>query len=427
MKNKIYIETYGCTANRNDSQIMAGVLEESKFNLTSLEEADHIIINSCGVKSSTEEKIIHNLERLSKMGKSIIIAGCLTKINPERIKKTIPNFSAMLDTKSIDKMGDVIKEINKGKTKIIKFSKISKDKTLLPHVSSDKIINIIQVSEGCLSNCSFCGTKLARGNLKSYRPENIRESIRKSITSGIKEIYLTSQDMSAYGRDIGTNLTELLNSITEIEGDFMIRVGMMNPLHLNAAEIENLIKIFKNKNVFNFLHLCLQSGSNNVLKIMKRGYKAEDFVYYIEQFRKEIPNITLWTDIIVGHPGENKEHFNESLEIIKKIKPDFVNISSYGNRVGTEATKMKQISTKIKKLRTRKISKIVKNLSLENNKKWIGWEGYAIVDEYNKEKNNFIARNISYKPIVIKNKNVTLGDFVKIKIIDAKETCLISR
>jgi threonylcarbamoyladenosine tRNA methylthiotransferase CDKAL1 len=427
VKNKVYIETYGCTANQNDSQIMAGILKNSGYNLTKIDEADYVILNSCGVKSSTEEKIINKLEKLAKTNKKLIITGCLTKINPNRIKKTIPNFSAMLDTKSVDKIAETLSEIRNGTNSIIKTSAVPKEKPTLPTLSFNNVVHNVQVSEGCLSNCSFCGSKLARGNLKSYRPENIRSAIGKSLKNGFKEIHLTSQDMSAYGRDIGTNLSELLESITKVEGNFITRIGMMNPLHFKKMEVQNLIRAYKNKKVFKFLHLCLQSGSNSILNKMKRGYKIEEFLDYIDCFKKEIPEITIWTDIIVGHPGETKRDFIQTLEIIEKVRPDFVNVSSYGNRLGTKATEMKQISSEVKKERTKKLSKLTKRISLEKNKKWLGWIGLVLIDEYNEEKQNHIARNYAYKQIAIKNANLKLGEFVKVKIIDAKETCLIGK
>ena len=427
MKNKFYIKTYGCTANQNDSEIMVGILKNFNYKLTNEEDADYIIINSCGVKSQSEEKIIHKIKALSSKNKKLILAGCLTKINPERLKKAAPNFSAILDTKSIDKIGNILDRINSGEKQVIEITNKVPDKPLLPKFSTNKTIDIIQISEGCSSNCSFCGTKLSRGDIKSYRPEIIRESLKESIGKGIKEIHLTSQDMSAYGKDIGTNLIELLNSITKIEGEFLIRIGMMNPLHFRKMEIKDLVKIFKHDKLFKFLHLCLQSGSNNVLDIMKRGYAVEDFVDYIKEFRKEIPEITIWTDIIVGHPGEEEVDFNQTLDVIKKIRPDFVNVSSYGTRLGTKSSNMKQIPSEIKKERTRKLSAVVKTLSFGNNKKWIGWKGEALVDEYKKEKGNYIARNYAYKPIVVKKDNIKIGDRIFVEIVDSEETCLISK
>ena len=277
-----------------------------------------------------------------------------------------------------------------------------------------------------MSNCSFCATKLARGNLFSFRPHSIREHIKKAIASGAKEIWLTSQDISAYGRDIGTNLTELLESIVKIEGEFLIRVGMMNPLHFKKFELNSLIEVFKNPKIFKFLHLCVQSGSNKVLKIMRRGYSVEDFVYYVEKFREEIIDLTLATDIIVGHPGEEEEDFEDTIDLIKEVKPDIVNLSKFSPRPGTLAYKMRQIDKKIINERSKKLHELIQKISLEKNKKWLGWKGKVLIDE--KFDKGFQGRNLSYKPIIIKECNLSyLGKFVDVEIVDAKNNYLIGK
>jgi tRNA A37 methylthiotransferase MiaB len=201
---------------------------------------------------------------------------------------------------------------------------------------------------------------------------------------------------------------------------------MMNPLHFKKVEIQELINVYKNEKIFKFIHLCVQSGSDKILGIMRRGYTKGDFIYYVERFREEIPEITLWTDIIVGHPGESEEDFRQSMELIKEVKPDFVNVSAYGVK-GTRSALMNQIHSEIKKERTRIMSNLAAELCLQQNKRWIGWSGPALVDEFNESKNNFIARNYVYKPIVVNDiENVKLGDIIRTKIVDAEKTCLVA-
>lgn len=421
--SKIYIETYGCASNRADSQAMAGLLKQAGYEIVSdRSNADYMLVNSCAVKSTTEEKIIHELRELSKAGKKIIVAGCLTKVNPERIRKAVPDFAAMLEPRSVHKIAEALNEIENGSENVVKESELPEQKPALPRFSFSKVVDVIKLSEGCLSSCSFCATKLARGSLYSYRPDAIRDAVKRGLHEGHKEFHLASEDSSAYGRDIGTNLPELISSITRMDGNFFVRVGMMNPLHFRKVEIGEIIEAYKNEKVFKFLHLCVQSGSNSVLRIMKRGYDAEDFVYYIERFREEIPDITLWTDIIVGHPGETEEDFQTTLELLEKTEPDVTNISAYGVRSGTLSAKMKQLTTEVKKERTQTISKLVDKIRLERNEKWIGWQGKALIDEF--KKGNFIARNYAYKPIAIKG-DFELGQMIDVKIVGAEKTCLI--
>ncbi|MEM5874321.1 MAG: tRNA (N(6)-L-threonylcarbamoyladenosine(37)-C(2))-methylthiotransferase [Candidatus Aenigmatarchaeota archaeon] len=408
----IYIKTYGCTSNKFDSEIMAGLLAKNGFKLASNEnEADIIIVNTCAVKSTTEEKIISYLSKLSNSNKKVIIAGCLPRVNLERIKKAIPNYHAIIDVKSIDKIVDAVK-IGSG---IEFFSDSKTDKLSLPRQSFNEVIDIIKISEGCLSNCTFCATKLSRGKLNSFRPEKIRSALIEGLKNGKKEFWLTSEDCSAYGRDIGINLIDLLNSIARIDGKYFVRVGMMNPLHFKKIELKNLVQSFKNEKIFKFLHLCVQSFSDRVLKDMKRGYTVKDFLEYVNGFRKEINEITLETDIIVGYPTERESDFKKTVKFIKKVKPDIVNISRFSKRRGTEAYKLKQLPTEVCKERSKKLTEIVKKISLKKNEKWVGWEGICLVDEIGKNK-TYIARNYCYKPIVLKANENLIGKFVEVKI-----------
>lgn len=422
MAKNFYFRTYGCTSNKFDSERMMGILHESGNRIVSkIEDADYLLVNTCAVKSQTEEKIIHRLKEFSKTGKKIIVAGCLTRVNPKRIEKTIPNFSAILDTNSIHKIGNVVERIESGSKNIVEISDTPSNKLLLPRFSTNSTIGIIKISEGCLSRCSFCATKLARGNLHSYRPSDIRENIRQGLKEGIKEFHLTSEDSSAYGRDIRTNLPDLLNSVSQMEGNFFVRVGMMNPLHFKKVEIKNLIDAYKSEKIFKFLHLCVQSGSNKILKDMHRGYKVEDFVNYVNEFRKEIPQITLETDIITGFPTETEQDFNQTVELIEKMKPDVVNVSRYGARPQTEAAKMKQIDARIVNKRSKMLHELTKKISLEKNRKWIGWTGKAFVDQV--VKNAVVARNFAYKSIVIKE-NIPIGKTIEVEIYRADKNSI---
>jgi len=173
------------------------------------------------------------------------------------------------------------------------------------------------------------------------------------------------------------------------------------------------------------MHLCVQSGSDHVLQGMRRGYRVADFKNIVDVFRKEIPELTLWTDIIVGFPGESQEDFLETLALIKEVKFDFVNVSGYAVRKGTFAAKMKQIASEVKKERSVALSKAMIAASLARNQTWIGWKGTVLVDEYKKEKKNFIGRTATYKPVVLREHSLTLGSAVEVEIVDATATHLV--
>lgn len=191
---------------------------------------------------------------------------------------------------------------------------------------------------------------------------------------------------------------------------------MMNPLHFKRVEIKNLIDAFKNEKIFKFLHLCVQAGSDEILKDMRRGYKVGDFMKYVDEFRKEIPQLNLETDVIVGFPTETDEDYDKTIELMEKIKPDMVNVSRYGARPGTDAAKMKQIDAKTVNERSKKLFELTRKISLEKNKKWIGWKGQVVVDQ--KVKDFVVARNFAYKSVVIKE-NIPLGKIVEAEIFRA--------
>lgn len=246
----------------------------------------------------------------------------------------------------------------------------------------------------------------------------IRQDVKGHLKAGCKEIWITSNDTGAYMVEQGgkQRIAELLRNILSIPLDFKLRLGMMNPSN-TITILDDLIEIYKHPKMFKFLHIPLQSGNNEVLKLMNRKYSVEDFVKAVEAFRKEIPEITISTDIIAGFPSETEEQFNDSLKIIRQIKPDIVNLSRYAARDGTIAAKMKQLSTNTLKQRSRIMTALYREIALENNRKWIGWQGKILIDEKGKN-DSWIGRNYSYKPIIVKG-NFELGDEIEVKVHDA--------
>jgi len=419
----VYAENYGCAANKFDIEIMLGQLKTEGYKLSNdPAKTDIVLINTCGVKKPTEDRMIQRIRRLSKLNKPLIICGCLPRINPEAIRKAAPNFAAMLDPRSIDHIVDAVKSAQNGEKNKIFFSDIPPPKLKQPMLRLSKVIEIIAISEGCLGDCAYCCVRFARGKLYSFPQDEIVKKVKSAVSQGIREIWLTSQDSGAYGMDINTNLAELLNECSKIPGKFMIRVGMMNPNHVLPILYE-LIESFKNRKVFNFLHLPVQSGDNEILKKMNRRYTVEEFKKAVEAFRKEIPDLTLSTDIICGFPGEESEAFENTLSLVKEVKPDIINISRFFPRPKTPAEKMEQLDVKLIKSRSRRLSEIARSISLERNKRWLGWEGEILIDEKGRSF-SWIGRNFAYKPIVVKSKKNLIGKFLKVKVIKAFPTYL---
>lgn len=423
----IYLETYGCSNNQAESEIMSGLLSRSGFQIVKNPDiADVLIINTCIVKKPTEDRMIERIKEMKKYRKKLIIAGCMPTAEYPIIKK-IAGSANLIDTHNITAICKVVQKTMSNE-KIELIGKRSEERLCLPKIRKNPVINIVPISCGCLSNCSYCIVKNVKGELYSYPEEKIVREISLAHKAGCKEFWLTAQDCSCYGFDRNdgngfTNLAELLKKITsEVKGKYFIRVGMLNPAHLKKFYNE-LIDAYDNDKIFKFLHLPVQSGSDDILKAMNRGYCVSDFKKIISSFREKFPNLQLWTDIIIGFPEESDSDFLRSLNLIEEIKPDFVNVSKYGVRPNTIAAKMKQLNPQMIKERSIAISGLVRKLCYEQNKKWINWNGKAIVDEYNHGMGNFIARNFAYKPIAIKNGKI--GQIIDIAVVDATGTCLI--
>jgi len=392
-----YIETYGCSRNQADSEAIAGALSEEHEQVFDSKKADIIVVNTCIVKTPTENKVLKAIKRYAETGKKLIIAGCMPEAQLEKVKEAAPNaeyWGVMHDT-------------------VLEGARIR----------VNKIVGIIPISSGCLGECSYCIVRFARGKLKSYSPEKIVKAVEKSMSEGCREIWITGQDTGAYGKDIGSSLPTLLERVCKIPGDFKVRVGMMNPNH-TVKMLPELVKVLKHEKMFKFLHLPVQSGNNKILKAMNRFYTVEDYKKIISFVKKEIPQITISTDIIAGFPGETEEQFKDSLKLVKETEPDVVNISRYGARPKTPAAKLKQHQEITKKERSRELTKLVKQIGLTQNNKWLNWQGEVLINEIGK-KNDFIGRNFAYKPVVVKGKH-KLGEKAKVKIRKATSSYLVS-
>ena len=413
---KINVITQGCSSNLRESEIMMGLLDNSGYNIVNDEnESDVNVVNICTVKGDTTA--LREIRRLKKQfpDKKLIIAGCITESIVPRIKVVDENIS-FINTHNLGRISTVVEDSLNGNSLEL-LDKRYEQKVNLPSVRRNPVIGIVPILNGCNYFCTFCSTKLVKGKLFSYPIDAIRQDVKEHLKSGCKEIWVTSNDTGAYMVEQGgkQKLAELLDNILSIPLDFKVRIGMMNPGNTKII-LHDLINVYKHPKIFKFLHIPLQSGSNEILRLMNRRYTVEDFIEVVNAFRKEIPEITISTDIIVGFPSETGQQFEDSLNVIKKINPDVLNLSRYSEREGTIAAKMKQLSTNVLKQRSRIMTSLYRVIALENNKKWLTWQGKILIDERGKH-DSWIGRNYCYKPIVVKG-NFKLGDEINVKIFD---------
>ncbi len=410
---RYYIETYGCAANRADEVIMKEVLNKRGWVEDTIDRCDVIIINTCGVKKPTEDKILWRIRELSSLNKPVVIAGCLPRINLKRLREL--RWNVAIDSNSVHRIDEAcMYALNNSYHKII-FSERPPSKPSLTLKPLTEAIGVIEIQEGCTFECSFCATRFSRGRAISYPIHDIIKALESQVRNGAWEIWFTGQDVAVYDYG-GIRLPDLLFLASEVEGDFMIRVGMMTPVY--AARIEKkLIEAYKKiSKAFKFVHLPVQSGSDKVLSLMRRGHKVDLFYRLVDSFRREIKWVTLATDIIVGHPGEEEEDFEETVKLIEKVKPEVVNLSKFGFRPGTHASRMKQIPTDIIAKRSRYLYGLILKIMEERNERWINWEGEAVVTQRGTKKGTWIARNFAYRPIVVKSEENILKRKLLVRI-----------
>ncbi|MBU0536072.1 MAG: tRNA (N(6)-L-threonylcarbamoyladenosine(37)-C(2))-methylthiotransferase [Nanoarchaeota archaeon] len=414
----IYIENYGCSANRSNAEIMAGLLEKAGCIMVSDEKnADLIIINTCIVKGPTENNALKRIKAVQDSGKPLIVSGCMPEAEQDILKDAAPD-AVLVGPQHIRDIAKAVDILVNGKKHRDFVGEQHEIKLCLPKHRYNPVIDIVQISEGCDGACTYCITRLAKGKLFSYPAEKIIAEIRSALDNGCKEIWLTSQDLASYEH----GLPDLLEDIGQLPGKFFVRLGMMNPDKV-LPMLDELIDVFKSKKIFKFIHIPVQSGNDEILKKMNRRYSVDDFRKIVSKFRKAFPKITIATDIICGFPGETDAQFQDSLDLIKEIKPEVLNRSRFWPRPGTPAEKMKdQVHGRITKQRSQELEKVHIELAEKKNKKLIGWEGKVLVDEKGKKgTGTFVARNEFYRPVVIKpgKKKINLGDFIDVKINDA--------
>ncbi len=395
---KVCIETFGCTANAGDTHKIRAILKRSgAIPVADINEADYVIVNTCTVTERTELNVVKRLKELKRSGKRVIVAGCMAAAQPELVKRILDDDTVMITPDMLYPVMDFDFECS--------------------------VVGIIPIAMGCLSNCTYCITKQAKGSLRSQDPESIRRALRYAIAKGVKEVRITAQDCAAYGFDHKQKLPWLLKMLTELKGEFRIRVGMMNPFTLIRI-IDELLDAFDSDKVFKFFHVPVQSGSDRVLNDMRRNYKVADFIEIVRAIRRRFPYSTICTDFIVGYPTEREEDFLASLRLLEAVKPEKVNITRFSPRPGTEASKLKDMLARTKKTRSRIMADTYHRMALAMNKRLIGQELQVLATERGK-KGGVLARDMAYRTVILKEE-VPLGSFLNARVMDATSTYLVA-
>ena len=429
---KYIILTMGCQLNENDSEKLSGMIEKMGYtNTENIEEADLIVFNTCCVRENAEDKLFGKLGEAKKIkekrGTVIAIGGCMMqeKHIVDKLQKSYPFFDIVFGTHTLHKFPQDLYNVILNKKRIEDIIDIDGEIIEgLPIKRNDNIKASVTIMYGCNNFCSYCIVPYVRGRERSRKPEDIINEVRELADKGYKEITLLGQNVNSYMRNEVlenenekiTSFAKLLYAVNKIKGIERIRFISPHPKDFTEDVIQAIKKCDK---VCKLIHLPLQSGNSKVLKEMNRKYTKQQYLELVEKMKKEIPNLTLSTDIIVGFPGETDEEFEDTLDVVKKVNFEQVYMFIYSRRVGTPADRMQnQVPEEQKHIRFEKLKKLVEEQIEEKNKKYINTIQKVLVE--GKSKNNedmLTGRTDSNKLVIFKGNDNLIGQIINLKIV----------
>jgi len=467
----IVVLSQGCAANFGDGEKIARILSQ-KSDVTfefpeakpahstkaknstsaanpadfSTEKPEAFYLNVCTVKGNAGAMKLLRKAASTFPGVPIYITGCAPKDFREEALRTVPHVqftslkelvaSAILPTQPAQSPSSQTSARTPGSNKIYRNV-----------LRESPFVGIVNIEEGCLDACAFCSTHLVKGRLHSFAPQTIVDQVQALVDDGCLEIQLTGQDCACYGFDIGTNLAELTQRIlTHVNGNYRIRLGMGNPRHVLGYQ-EALLDCFTDNRIYKFIHIPVQSGSENVLKAMNRRHTARDYATLAHAFTERFSKFTLSTDLIVGYPGETDADFNDTLKLLKETRPTVCNITRFVARPGTVAAHLEStinsahleasnserlapaplaVPDTVKHERSAILAEAFQQIAIENNREWIGDECTVVTEKQGYRAGTTIARNEAYRPVALQG-TFPAGQTLRVRITDAEPFALIAK
>ena len=421
---KFALETYGCQMNVADSELVEGILTNLGLEKTAdYDEADAIFLNTCAIRENAETKVHSKLGNLHKIKLNkphliIGVLGCMAQNLKDDLLKNKPYVDIILGPDSYRKIPELINRHVKDNKSIVdtKLSRYEVYENLFPS-RGDTFNAWVSIMRGCDKFCSFCIVPFTRGRERSRSVESIVEEVKKAVDQGFVEITLLGQNVNSYNFE-GKSFSDLLLAVSDINGVKRIRYTSPHPQDIN---IELLEVMASRKNICNYVHFPMQSGSNEVLKRMNRTYTREHFYDMAMNIREIMPNCGLSTDIIVGFPGETDEQFRETLDLMEAIKFNSAFTFKYSPRPYTKAEQFSdQISEQIKKIRLDEMLILQRKHTLELNQKMIGTFQQVLIEKESKKSNlHWAGRTDSNEWVIIEKNNINIKDIVPVEISNA--------
>ncbi|KAJ3410780.1 hypothetical protein HDV05_003245 [Chytridiales sp. JEL 0842] len=433
----VYVKTWGCGHNNSDGEYMAGMLASHGYKILLEDDkkydADVWVLNSCTVKGPSEQAFINDVKRGKDRGLKVVVAGCVPQGSASKGQEW--DGLSVIGVQQIDRVVEVVEESLKGNTvKLTRERKVentseastkSKRKAGgasldLPKVRRNPFVEIIPINTGCLNQCTYCKTKHARGDLGSYEPEEIWARVEAVIHEGVKEIWLTSEDTGAYGRDIGVTIVDLLWGIVNVfekypKTDTMLRVGMTNPPYI-LEHLPEIVKILSHPRVFSFLHVPIQAASDRVLEDMRRMYTLADFENVVNTLRDGVEgSCTVATDIICGFPTETDDDWKETTRLLEKYQFSVLHISQFYPRPGTPAARMQRLPTELVKQRSREATQIFH--SYQPYDSLFGKMLVVLVTEVSADGKHYVGHDKRYRQVLVGMEPEYMGKVLVVEVV----------
>lgn len=426
---KYFLRTYGCQMNVHDSEAIRNYLETLGYiNTEIIEEANLVVLNTCAIRENARDKVVGFLGKCKYLKKNrddfkIVLAGCMCEQPDfiESIQKNHKYVDLVIGTHNLHELPKLLLELQDKQT-IEVYSNSDEVIEGMKFTRDSKVTAWVNIMYGCDKFCTYCIVPYTRGRERSRKLENILEEVKHLKNNGYKEVTLLGQNVNAYGRDIGESFANLLEEVAKT-GIERIRFVTSHPWNFTDEMIE---VISKYKNIMPYIHLPLQSGSNEILKKMNRRYTKEEYLELFKKMKERIPNVSITTDIIVGFPGETDKDFNDTLEVVKTCEYDGAYTFIFSPREGTPAAKMKDDTPmSVKEDRLHKLNELVNYYSNKNNQKLLNKVVEVLVLGISEKDNSKVyGYTDTMKLVNIEGTKDLIGKLVKVKITDAKSFSL---
>jgi tRNA-2-methylthio-N6-dimethylallyladenosine synthase len=383
---KLHVITYGCQMNEYDSERVAGLLREHRYELTDNEaDADLILVNTCAIREKAEDKVFSKLGELRMLKAQrpelvLGVMGCMAQLQQGVVQKRAPYVDLVFGSPAVARVAELVERVRRDRRPVMETGEAPLVKITARPPSASRLKAYVTVMEGCEKHCTFCVVPRTRGRERSHAPEAIVAEVRGLVADGCREVTLLGQTVNAYGRDLvpPTDLAELFQQVNDVDGLARIRFTTSNPYNLTPKLIAAMRDVPK---VCEWFHLPLQSGADRVLERMNRGYTRAQYLDLIAALRNAVPDIAMSTDLIVGFPGETEAEFEATLEMVERVEYDNVFAFRYSRRPGTPAAEMEdQIAEDVKARRNARLLEVVNRVTAARSARLAGQVVEVLVD-----------------------------------------------